>query len=535
MAETVKKIPRAGCPEEVGVSSKVVLDFINEMEDAGIELHSFIVMRHGKVAAECYRKPFDRDIPHQMYSVSKSFTSTAVGFAIEEGLISLDTSVVEIFPDYLEGEYDERLDRITVRTLLNMTAGKSPKLLSDKGKIDWIEDFLAAPYYAEPGEKFRYTNENIYMLCAILFRVTGMCVRDYLEPRLFGPLGIAYPFWETDQKGIEAGGWGIYVKTEDFAKLMLCYAQDGVFEGKQVIPAQWTRAATAPQANSDVCTCLDSSNGYGYCFWMNGGCPDSYRADGMFSQFGLVFKEYDAVFICTGGNACEQDARDYIWQYFPKAFDDSLTEQDTLKDFAERMHDYPIDRPALSPRSTREIMIDGRTIKVRKKILLNLIGFPMSVIPLAVTYMMTEKSGNIDNICLNFDDEACQMFWTEGKYSNSVSCGMDGHFRYGNIKLCGIDFRVCCNAEWLDNDNLQVTIRPVETVAKRMLKFRFKNSDRVNIYPSSTPDVKSIALALSGSILELLGDNMVGRVAQFAMLKVVPSIVEPVHRGRILK
>ena len=125
-----------------------------------------------------------------MYSVSKSFTSTAIGFAVEEGLLSLDAKVIDFFPEYRPAQPDEKLEKMTVRHLLTMTSGKNPSLLLDKTKDRWIKDFFNAPWISEPGEMFLYVSENIYMLCAILVRVTGISVTEFLTPRLYEPLGM---------------------------------------------------------------------------------------------------------------------------------------------------------------------------------------------------------------------------------------------------------------------------------------------------------------------------------------------------------
>lgn len=215
------KIPRAESPEAVGVSSGCIKEFIDDLKANNIEMHSLMVIRDGKVAVECYNHPFSANRPHSCYSVSKSVTSTAIGFAVSEGLISLDTLVVDIFPEYRENKKDSYLNQLNIRHLVSMCSGKNVDILKDKGKIDWLDNFMKSPWYAKPGTDFRYVNENIYVLSAIIHKVTGMCIRDYLQPRLFEPLGIDYPFWETDRNGIEAGGWGIYLKTEDIAKIML--------------------------------------------------------------------------------------------------------------------------------------------------------------------------------------------------------------------------------------------------------------------------------------------------------------------------
>lgn len=493
-----------------------------------MEYHSLMVIRDGKVAVEWYNAPYDKDAKHSVYSVSKSFTSTAVGFAVEEGILSLDDKVTDIFPDHTPKKADKRFEKLTVRNLLMMSSGKQPSIFADKGKIDWIDDFINAPWVFEPGEKFLYVNENIYMLSAIIGRVSGMTMREYLTPRLFEPLGIEVPYWDTDSNGIEAGGWGLYVTTEDFAKLMLCYSQMGKYNGKQVIPEHWVREATRKQIdNEDNGSSRDCLCGYGYCFWKNHGDLYSYRADGLFSQFGIVFPEYNAVVITTSGIPNEQAALDCIWEFFPRAFEEKDTENISLGE-------HFIEQPCHGGHSYFESVVEDRYIKFQKKLLLNIIGFPMSVLPLAVTYMMTDKAGNIDMVKFRFQEHECTLEWSEGDEKNCIPLGMDGRYRYSVMRLGKTDFKVCSNACWIDSKTLLVSIRPLETVGKRNMIFKFRGGDKVVMTPSSTPPVEEICTSLTVIFEQVLRNKIVCSAAQ-KLIKLVPPIIEPKHKGRFIE
>ena len=520
-----KAIPRAKTPQSVGVSAKVVNDFFKNAQEKNLEYHSFMVIRNGKVAVEWYNEPFDKDTAHSVYSVSKSFTSTAIGFAVSEGLISLDDKLLDFFPEYAPKKPDPRFDKLTVHNLLRMSSGKQPSFLSDKAKVDWIEDFINSPWVFEPGEKFLYINENIFMLSAIINRVTGMSMREYLRPRLFEPLGIDFPFWETDRNGIEAGGWGLYLKTEDLAKFTLCYLKDGKYKGEQVIPKEWVRLATQKQIDNEYNRPgSDSSFGYGYCFWLDhlGG----FRADGMFSQFGIAFPEHNAVVVVTSSIAVEQDALDGIFDFFPKAFieADESTALEMTKPIA----------PALSEHPHKEQEINDRYIKFRKKILLNLVGFQLSVLPLAITYMMSDKAGNIDMVKFDFNGEECTFRWSEGDEHNKIALGMDGHYRYSTMTLGQIEFKVCSNATWIDDNTLLVSIRPIQTVGKRNMIFSFRPHDKVVMTPSSTPYVGDILATLDGFFEQMIPNKTVLKIFN-KVVEILPSIVESKHYGRFIE
>lgn len=524
-----KSLPRAKTPAEAGVSSKLVREFLDEAKRQHLEFHSLMVVRDGKVAAEWYNEPFNSEFPHSVYSVSKSFTSTAIGFAVSEGLVSLDDKVIDLFPDYPPKKKDPRFEKLTVRTLLTMSSGKQPSMFADKGKIDWIEDFINSPWVFEPGEKFLYVNENIFMLSAIIKRVSGMSMREFLTPRLFEPLGMNVPYWDTDSNGVEAGGWGLYITTEDFAKVMLCYAQGGKYDGQQVIPEEWAREAGKKQMdNSDNGDFPDSVAGYGYCFWKNHIDSDSFRADGLFSQLGMVFPQYKAAVITTSSIPNSEKAINCIWEYFPRAFEEKEDKNDA------DLSGFYIDKPCQGGRSHLEPTVDDRYIKFNKKILLNIIGFPMSVLPLVVTYMMTDKAGNIDMVKFRFGDKDCTLEWSEGDEKNCVPLGMDGRYRYSTMRLGKTDFKVCSSACWMDERTLFVSIRPIETIAKRTMLFRFSNSGKVTMTPSSTPDVLEVGKFISGTFEQLIGNKLFRKAAQSFMAVAIP-LVEPKHRGRFIE
>lgn len=526
------RIPRADSAEEVGVSSAEFCNFLDDLKNSGIDNHSLMIIRRGKVAAESYSDPYTADTPHAMYSVSKTITATAVGFAMDEGFFSPDTPVMDFFPDYRPKKPDARLDELKIRHLLSMTSGKNPSWLKDTRKPDWVKMFFNAPWVSRPGEKFLYVNDNIYMLCVIIKRATGMTVTEFLTPRLYEPLGMKIPSWETDHHGIECGAWGICLSTEDLAKIMLCYENGGKFNGKQVLPEKWVQEATAVQVNNSYNGSeADINSGYGFCLWQNS-VKGSYRADGMFSQFGIVLPEYDAIVIVTDGEVNEQKARDCVWRHIPKIFIEEGSELTEPKDeYDKKIHRFE-DVQQVSIRSATERKIDGRVIKLQKSILLNLIGFPMSVLPFAATYMMKIHIGNIDNVSFRFGENECTMEWTEQKDRNSVVCGMDGHYRYGKIRLAEVDFTVCCSAAWKNEDTLEVWIRPLESVARRSLAFTF-NGCFVKMKPSSVASIKDMAYGLADSVADVVPNKIIAGIAASFMRKAWP-LLEPVHRGILL-
>jgi hypothetical protein len=302
-------LPRSS-PEEQGISSTEILSFL-EAADKGIDsLHSFMLLRHGHVVAECWWAPYNAQSPHSLFSLSKSFTSTAVGLAIAEGKLRLDDEVLKFFPDDAPAEPSNNLKAMRLSDLLRMSTGQQsePARRADQ---PWTKTFLAQPVPFKPGTHFLYNTSATYMASAMVQKATGMTVLDYLRPRLFEPLGIEHPTWEASPQGITAGGYGLSIRTEDIAKFGQLYLQKGKWQGKQLVPEAWVEAATARQTSNGSSPKSDWDQGYGYQFWRcrNG----AYRGDGAFGQYCIVLPEQDAVIAITSGVRDMQSVLNLIW------------------------------------------------------------------------------------------------------------------------------------------------------------------------------------------------------------------------------
>lgn len=521
-------LEHAKTPEEVGVCSKEVQAFIDECIEKGRELHSITVIRHGKIACEVYREPFSPQCRHMMYSVSKSFTSTAIGFAVDEGYLTVDTRFVDIFPEARTDKHDEYLEEMTIEDLLTMRSGKNVSIFMDRTRDRWFRDIVDSPWISEPGTEFLYISENMYLLCCCIHKLTGMSVIDYLRPRLFEPLGMEDPFWEKCPSGVEAGGWGLMITGEDLAKFTYCYQQMGKFGGKQVIPEYWVKEATAYHAdNAGSSDTSDSVVGYGYCFWRNAGYAKSYRADGMFCQFGIVFEDLDACITMTGGEIDEQGMRDVIWNHFPKAFIEADDKAETTSIVAPAF-------PRLVPKPRNlalESRIEGKKIKFRKPVVVNAIGYPVSVVPLPAMFVSADKAGNISDVTFAFRENDMQMSWSEGDEINSIAIGLDGEYRWDNIVLGTMPFTTCATGCWNSENELEVHIRCIEAVAERIIYFKF-NGDNVIMRPSSVPNASVIAESLKDTVKDIIKQPVFSNAVSRALPRIMP-LVDAVQRGKI--
>ncbi|MDH6356946.1 serine hydrolase [Parabacteroides sp. PF5-9] len=305
-------------PELQGVASEGIHTFIEEAE-AQMELHSLMFLRHGKVIAEGWWHPYRSTTNHLMHSVSKTFTSTAIGFAVQEQLLTVEDRVISFFPDKTPQNPSQYLQELRVKDLLTMSVGQTPPPTFYITDHDWVKSFLDTNIQIEPGTTFEYSSYATYMLSAIIHKVTGESTYDYLTPRLFEPLEIKNIQWETDTQGINSGGWGMRIKTADMAKLGQFYLQKGKWHNKQLLSADWIDEATAPHIyqrpdrTPDENSNDDWAQGYGYQIWR---CThNAYRADGANGQFIIILPEQDAVIAITASLNDMQKELSLVWKH----------------------------------------------------------------------------------------------------------------------------------------------------------------------------------------------------------------------------
>ena len=317
---TAAHLPRS-TPEAQGIPSGAIGAFLDAVAAAGLELHGFLLLRRGATIAEGYWEPYGPEHPHMQFSLCKSFTSMAVGLLVAEGRLSLDDRVVDLLPDEMPSAPSENLGAMRVRHLLTMTTGHgvNPTRAIRLAGPHWTRSFLAQPVEHAPGTRFVYNDVASYALSAIVQRITGQRLTEYLRPRLLDPLGVEQLTWRTSPEGIDLGGWDMSATTAEVARFGQLLLQEGHWHGEQLVPAAWVAAATAHQVPSAGIPGAEWAQGYGYQFWR---CTHgAYRADGAFGQLCVVMPEQEAVLAMNAGAGLGAYGRllELAWEYLAAA------------------------------------------------------------------------------------------------------------------------------------------------------------------------------------------------------------------------
>lgn len=364
----VPDLPRTS-PERQGIASSALLHFVEALDSQIHDIHSFMLLRHGSVVAEGWWSPYRREHPHMLFSLSKSFTSTAVGLAVAEGHFSLDDAVLSFFPEEAPAQGSAHLAAMRVRHLLSMTTGHTVdtwSVMPGQPDRNWIKNFLHVPVVHQPGTHFFYNTGATYILSAIVQKTTGAGLIEYLEPRLFGPLGIQRALWVESPEGIATGGVGLSLTTEDIARFGQFYLQKGLWQGRQLLSEAWITEATSTEMIPGANPLSDWTQGYGYQFW---GCRHrAYRGDGVFGQYCIILPEQDAVLAMTGGIDLfdAQLPLNLVWDLLlPAMGQGSLAEESgEAQRLAEKLAGLallPVQGQATSPIAS---LVAGRTYRV---------------------------------------------------------------------------------------------------------------------------------------------------------------------------
>ena len=458
---TAAELPRS-TPEQQGIDSAAVADFVAALDTEIEDVHGLMVLRHGHVVAEGWWAPYRPEFIHSLFSLSKSFASTGIGLAIAEGHLSVHDPVISFFPDAAPEEPTWQLEAMRVSDLLTMSTGhigEDLRAFSFDSTSPLPEAFLNLPVAHKPGTHFNYNTPASYMLSAIVHKLTGENLLDYLRPRLLDPLGIVDATWSTDPEGVAHGGFGLSITTESIARFGQLYLQQGMWEGEQLLPAEWVAQATARQTSNGSNPDSDWDQGYGYQFWRS---RHGYRGDGAGGQFAIVLPEHDAVVATTSGTAQMGDIMSIVWDRLVPAMQDEPLDDNPAgtERLREQLNNLSIRMPPADPTADGNREWLGRS------------------------WQFEENDFDIEALALeNRDDQTMVVITTPtGVHEIAIGngawmAGRTGLFPGAAGVLLGEDqgegHRMAAAGAWTDTDEYTIRLAYTETPRVATLTLRF--------------------------------------------------------------
>ena len=438
-------------------------------------MHSFILLRHGQVAAQGWWNPFNPDSPHMLFSLSKSFTSTGIGIAQAEGLLNINDQVISFFPDETPTNPSKNLQAMRIRDLLKMNSGHNDDATDrmTKDTSSWVKGFLSLTVEHKPGTHFVYNSAATFMLSAIIQKVSGKTLLEYLKPRLFEPLGIEHPTWDIAPSGINTGGWGLKVRTRDIAQLGQLYLQKGLWQGKQLIPTAWVEEATKLQTSNGSNPNSDWEQGYGYQFWR---CRHNlYRGDGAFGQYCFVFPEQDAVLAITSGTSDMGAIMNLVWDKLLPALKEKPIEENNnaFKALQQKLNSL-----TLSAAKGEATSPQVKTISDKP-------------------YVMKSNEEGITSMVFNLKTKDPSITFTKGNKSANIPI-KNGELKKGTYPIpTGEIMQVASSYGWTSPEVLQVRAYLYETPFYFTYNITFNKNDvtvirtsNVNFGPTTTLEMK---------------------------------------------
>ena len=356
-------LPRSA-PAASGVSSQAVAALLDRLEAESVECHSIMVVHRGHVVAEGWWAPYSADRPHLLYSLTKSFTSVAVGLAVADGVLSLDDRVVDVLPDHVPADISERGRRVTVHHLLSMTSGHRTDSLTEAWQLepdDLVKGFLRVPFLDGPGTRHAYDNASTGVLARMVERVTGRGLPELLDERLFAPMGVEQAEWDRVASGAAFGFHGLHLTTEAVAAFGELLRREGRWGDRQLVPREWVRLATRRHIETRPAEGgaggADHLCGYGYQFWMS---RHGYFGQGNNGQMCVVVPEHDLVIAVTAAAVDTQSLLDAIWECLLPGLDhgDSAPDDEALADRLRRLTLAPVPGEA-GPHRSVEARLDA--------------------------------------------------------------------------------------------------------------------------------------------------------------------------------
>ena len=462
----INELPRS-TPEEQGVPSKALVALFDSLHALPLtDMHAVVVMRHGKVIGEMYPKPYAPEYRHTMYSCSKTFVGIAVGLAIEDNRLRLDDRIAAIFPELLPDSVSKDLADMTVRHLLTMASGVKPDWnMRSRGK-EWIRTFLSKPV-KEPGTQYAYDSMVSYMLAAVVQKVTGKKLTEYLQERVFTPMNVTEWAWEESPEGVNTGGWGVHIQPESLAKFGQLILNEGRWEGKQLVPTEWIREMCKKHRET-------GREVYGYHIWHCGGHDGAVRADGALGQYVISVLDKDMVVVMTEatlGNG--RDQRRLIWDVLlPHIQDEPLpANKKDYQKLLKKQEGYKLAEVKGKASSAFASNWENKTIELGK----NTFGWKSLKLNFGkkqVTLTVTETSGKSYELPFGFQQ------WMTTKFDAYPPYSITPLDRFKGLEG---PYYASGSYAWISKEELQLKVHYVNWVSALEITFRLDENGEVKL------------------------------------------------------
>ncbi len=436
-------------PEAAGIPSASIIQLIKKLNQHEIPMHSILMMRHGNLIAEGYYAPYQANTLHRMFSISKSFTAIAIGLLAQEGRLSLDDRIIDYFPEKLPVRIHPYVAATTIRNMLMMRSCHAQTTYKNRRDEDWVESFFTATPTHPPGKLFHYDTSSAHTLCALVEKLAGKPMLDYLKEKCLNELDFSKEsYMLTDPFGISMGGSGLMATPMDALKFGYLIANKGWVNGKQLLDPAYITAATACQtATAMHAPCLSESFGYGYQFWRS--AHNGYVCYGMGGQFIMFLPDYDFILVTTadtqgisGGNQIIYDALYDI--LLPVMAAEALPENPSawasLSHLLRHLSVSPLkDRQNLGINSSKMTLINGKT------------------------FILKENSNQFESFCVALSPaqpETGLLTYKNAEGTHLVPFGF-GHTE--ESLFSSQSFRCITSAVWLDTDTLHIKCQLIDT------------------------------------------------------------------------
>lgn len=491
----------AATPESQGVSSELIFNYLTELnDDTSINMHNVLILKNGKIISKTAFGNSDLSVWKMTFSACKSVVALAIGMLVDEGKLDINTCVCDYFPEHANPVTKLRLRDVTVKTLLTMSTGSTFNEFLCMSADNWEKAFFKSAFSLKPGTVFNYNSLNTYMLSAIVKRVSGQTLTEYLKPRLFEPLEIRNFYFEKSNSNTEIGGWGLFITPEDFAKIGQMVLNRGLWNSRRIVSEEWINTATRAQIATPK---QYGDYEYGYQFWV-GRKNNSFLFNGMFGQNVLGYFDSGILIVTNAGNdELFQQSRffeitnKYFSGEFPKRLPENKASYRRLLKFIKQLNNKNKDKKLL------DVIFPNQKLKAFIKnfelLDVNLLAdsensASVGILPKLLQIIQNNYSSGFKSISFSIESKQLLLKYCENNAEFIIPLGVN-EFKNGEIDYYGEKYLISSKIE-NGEKAITVMIDFIETFSSRKLIIS-KNSDGYYLKQSETPGMHLIRESLS--------------------------------------